>query len=94
MDTELWNSLWNALQLYYWGKIRFEYRTRDVLIKSNLYSLFSYYWQHYFKLLLDDLPKYYRDAKDAAEPFPGVKTHITSALNIYLIEKTLITEIL
>lgn len=55
MDTDLRNSLWNAIYMYYWGRINV---TRLSSLDSNLLTLFSVIWKDYFKIPLDSLYSY------------------------------------
>ena len=70
MDTELRNSLWNALVTFYWGQIpintRFDYFKREKYLsqlhdgKDEFASLILKLWGNYFKHSLHELPQFWK----------------------------------
>lgn len=63
MDDTLRNGLWNALQIFFWGRFKSEhYLYTNHLKVSNLESLFEAYWYLFFKAPLDTLPKIFNQA--------------------------------
>ena len=55
MDEDLRNGLWNALDIFYWRRMRgYEY-----ISQTGLDALFDRLWLHYFKLPLDTLDNYF-----------------------------------
>ena len=54
MDTELRNSLWNLLDIFYWRKIK-HHDYRKIFFESNLSNLFHKYYLHFFKITIDQL---------------------------------------
>ncbi|WP_415860618.1 AbiJ-NTD4 domain-containing protein [Vibrio metschnikovii] len=52
MDVELTNSLWSAMQLFYWDHY-------DVLESSNMCSVSIRLWLYYYKEPIDSLPLYF-----------------------------------
>jgi hypothetical protein len=73
MDTELRNSLWNALVIFYWEHIPndtyFKYVKRDKytgqsdVSKNEFSSLIFKLWEHYFKHSLHELPNIWTDRR-------------------------------
>lgn len=63
IDEELRNSLWNALNGFYWDTFDKEKlirgRRADSLRGSNLESLIRCLWIYYFKRATDTIPEYY-----------------------------------
>ena len=58
MDDKLRNSLWNALTIFYWSKVKlvdygYEYDNIDILLKML--------WLNYFKKPIDTLSNYWTD---------------------------------
>lgn len=58
MDVELTNSLWSAMQLFYWDQFH-AVKGYDVLESSNMYSVSMRLWLHYYKEPIDSLPSYF-----------------------------------
>ncbi|WXL24706.1 hypothetical protein WG219_15495 [Ectopseudomonas mendocina] len=55
IDTDLRNSLWNALVATYFERAKFQY-SRRVTGDCNLINLVKMLWIHYFKLPTDQIP--------------------------------------
>lgn len=55
VDTDLLNSLWSVLTIFYWKKYD-KNRRLDWIHGSNLSNLFDELWVYYFKKPLDSLP--------------------------------------
>ncbi len=64
MDKALRNSLWNALTLYYWNKVIYNFALNNVTgrnpvdINTNINSLIIDLQIDYFKISIDDLSDY------------------------------------
>lgn len=63
VDTDLLNSLWSALTVFYWEQYdKSQSIKSDSISGSNLSNLFDRLWIYYFKHPLDNLPpKFYGD---------------------------------
>lgn len=62
IDTELMNSLWNALFICYFERVEFR-SYRQITKDSNLFSLIQQLWLHYFKKQVDNIPYSWDDTE-------------------------------
>jgi len=60
MDEELRNGLWNALHIFYWGKVSVPY-LKD---SSEMHALFGLLWLNYFKKPIDMMKSVWKDARN------------------------------
>jgi len=69
IDVDLRNSLWSVLSEIYWKRFnlpKYHMGDRcDRVSNSNLGSLFTSLWLHYFKLPIDTIPIFFYDEKNA-----------------------------
>lgn len=68
MDSELRNSLWNALTIFYWDQVKDEWLYHSENEKID--TLFKRLWHNYFKRPLDTLGDYWPETyKETREYF-------------------------
>jgi hypothetical protein len=61
MDEDLRNGLWNALEVFYWGKAsRLAYRVSDL---RGLDLLLHFIWRDFFKKPVDEIPELWLRAR-------------------------------
>lgn len=65
IDTDLRNSLWSLLTLFYWETYEqpaaSDYGRSDYVARSNMQVLVSSLWLHYFKRPIDTIDQYWGD---------------------------------
>ncbi|WP_442962598.1 AbiJ-NTD4 domain-containing protein [Pseudomonas nitroreducens] len=62
IDTDLRNSLWNALVVCYLSRVSFNDHSR-ITRDSNLFSLIQQLWLHYFKQPIDNIPYLWKETE-------------------------------
>lgn len=68
MDEALRNSLWNSIQSIIWDSHE-AYRGQSYTSASNLYELIRSCWREFFKIPVDQVPMYTREAIQAVRGF-------------------------
>jgi|GEM_PF-2184937 len=87
IDTELRNSLWSALTLFYWKRFHHPNRhASDSISGSNLENLITALWLYYFKSAIDTIQNYFDPNSYKAEVL-ATKNRLNRLMHSYAVRK-------